>query len=56
MPRIDYKCMVTDCKEDIDKYVFDENFWIKVCKNHYQEFKSFARDNNLIFKEKDLEG
>ena len=48
------QCMVTDCKKDIEKSVFDGTFWIRVCKNHSLEFKEFAKDNNLIFREKDI--
>lgn len=47
-------CMVTSCKDEGTHFVFDGNFWIKVCKEHYSEFKQFARENKLVFKEKEL--
>ncbi len=49
-----HKCMVTDCKEDAVKLVYDGIFWIKVCQEHYEQFKKFATDNNKIFDEQEL--
>jgi hypothetical protein len=48
------RCMVSDCQEELYKFIYDGVFWIKVCIKHYLEFKQFAKDNNLTFQEKEL--
>ena len=48
------QCMVTGCLGEVDKLVFDGNFYIKTCSKHAQEFREFALDNSLKFVQRDL--